>query len=155
MTSADLPEIEALCLLVLERGGLRQNEIQKVLLQLVGATAAPESLPFLLDMWRYTRRGDHFGPDRRQLALWGLARVAIFHNDPQAYAALLEGLNDRRVEVRLAAADLILDAYLSAKRKVPTEVVETLRQTAQSDPDKDVRRTIQRFLREPWAQTQE
>jgi hypothetical protein len=155
MTPADLPEIEALCRLVLERGGLRQNEIQTVLLQLVGATAAPESLPFLLDMWRYTRRGDHFGPERRQLALWGLARVAMFHNDPQAYAALLEGLNDRRAEVRLTATDLILDAYLSAKRKVPTEVVETLRQMAQSDPDKDVRRTIQRFLREPWAQTQE
>lgn len=34
MTPADLPELEALCWLVLERGGLRQNEIQKVLLEL-------------------------------------------------------------------------------------------------------------------------
>ncbi len=75
MTPADLPEIEALCRLVLDRGGLRQNEIQEVLLRLVGATAAPQSVPFLLEMWRYTRRGDHFGPERRQLALWGLARI--------------------------------------------------------------------------------
>ncbi|TEU17423.1 MAG: hypothetical protein E3J21_08410 [Anaerolineales bacterium] len=47
MTPADLPELEALCRLVLERGGLRQNEIQKVLFELMGATAAPESVPFL------------------------------------------------------------------------------------------------------------
>jgi len=78
MTPGDLPQIESLCRLVLERGGLRQNEIQEVLLRLVGATAAPQSVPFLLDMWRHTRRGDHFGPERRQLALWGLARVAPF-----------------------------------------------------------------------------
>ena len=32
MTPADLSEIESLCRLVLERGGLRQNEIQEALL---------------------------------------------------------------------------------------------------------------------------
>jgi hypothetical protein len=155
MTPSDMPEIEALCRLVLERGGLRQNEIQEVLLQLVGATAAPESLPFLLDMWRYTRRGDHFGPDRRRLALWGLARVALFHDVPKAYAALREGLDDRRAEVRLTVADLILNAYLSAKRSVPQKVVGKMQQMARADPDDDVRRTIRRFLREPWAQSSE
>ena len=65
MTPADLPELEALCWLVLERGGLRQNEIQRVLLELIGATAALESVPFLLEMLHYSRRGDHFGPERR------------------------------------------------------------------------------------------
>jgi hypothetical protein len=152
MTVADLAEIEVLCQLVLERGGLRQNEIQKVLLRLVGATAAPQSVSFLLKMWGYTRRGDHFGPERRQLALWGLARIAIFHNVPEAYQALREGLDDRRAEVRLTAADLILDAYLDAHRLVPPDVVGKLREMARSDPDADVRRAVQRFLREPWAQ---
>jgi hypothetical protein len=151
MTPADLPEIEALCRLVLDRGGLRQNEIQEVLLRLVGATAAPESVPFLLEMWRYTRRGDHFGPERRQLALWGLARIAIFHNVPEAYRALRDGLEDRRAEVRLTAADLIIDAYLDAHRSVPEDVVDQLREMARSDPDADTQRAVQRFLREPWA----
>lgn len=152
MTPADLPELEALCWLVLERGGLRQNMIQEVLLRLVGATAAPESVLFLLRMLHYSRRGDHFGPDRRQLALWGLARVAIFHNVPQAYAALQEGLDDRRAEVRGTAADLILNAYLDARREVPQDVVDKLRHMARSDPDRNVRRWIQGYLREPWAQ---
>jgi hypothetical protein len=151
MTPADLPEIEALCRLVLDRGGLRQNEIQEVLLRLVGATAAPESVPFLIEMWRYTRRGDHFGPKRRQLALWGLARIAIFHNVPEAYRALRDGLEDRRAEVRLTAADLIIDAYLDARRSVPEDVVDQLREMARSDPDDDTRRAVQRFLREQWA----
>lgn len=152
MTPADLPELEALCWLVLERGGLRQNQIQEVLFQLIGATAAPESVPFLLEMLHYTRRGDHFGPERRQLALWGLARIAIFHNVPEAHDALREGLNDRNAEVRGTAADLILNAYLGVRWEVPADVVDKLRQMARSDPNKDVRRSIQRYLREPWAQ---
>jgi hypothetical protein len=153
MTPADLPQIESLCRLVLERGGLRQNEIQEVLIRLVGATALPESVPFLLEMLHYTRRGDHFGPERRQLALWGLARVAIFHNIPETYAALREALDDRRAEVRITAADLILEAYLSAHRAVPQDVVDKLHEMAHSDTDDYVRRAIQRFLHEPWAQS--
>jgi hypothetical protein len=155
MQPADLPEIESLCRRVLEVSGLRQEEIQRVLLRLVGATAAPRSVPFLLEMLHYSRRGDHFGPRRRQLALWGLARVAVFHDVPEAYAALREGLEDRRAEVRLTAADLILDAYLdrrSAREEVPRDVVDKLQQMTASDPDDDVRRTTKKFLREPWAQ---
>lgn len=157
MTPADLPEIEAQCRLVLELGGLDQNNIQQVLLRLVGATAAPESVSFLIEMLRYTRRGDHFGPERRQLSLWGLARVAIFHNVPEAYAALREGLDDRRAEVRITTADLIINAYMdrfSDHRQVPQDVVDKLCQMAESDSDKDVRRVIQRYLRGPWAQSQ-
>jgi hypothetical protein len=154
MTPDDLPEIEALCRRVLELGGLRQSQIQEVLLRLVGATAAPQSIPFLLDMWRYSRRGDNFGPDRRRLALWALARIALFHNEAQVCATLLEGLDDHRADVRLTAADLILDAYLSAQREVPSKVVDKLRQMAQSDPDDDVQRTMKKFLREPWAKDQ-
>jgi hypothetical protein len=152
MRPEDLPEIEALCRLVLERGGARQNEIQEVLLRLVGATAEPQSIPFLLDMWRYTRRGDNFGPERRQLAMWGLARIAIFHNVAEAYAALKEGLDDHRADVRLTVADLILDAYLDARREVPPDVVEELQEIARSDPDGEVRRKVWRMLHEPWAQ---
>jgi hypothetical protein len=77
-------------------------------------------------MLPYTRRGDHFDPERRQLSLWGLARVAIFHNVPEAYAALLEGLDDRRAEVRITTADLILNAYLdrcSVYRRVSLDVI--------------------------------
>lgn len=121
---------------------------------MVGATALPESVPFLLEMLRYTRRGDHFGPERRQLALWGLARVAIFHNIPETYTALREALDDRRAEVRITATDLILDAYLSAHRAVPQDIVDKLHEMARSDPDDDVRRTIKRFLHEPWSQPQ-
>ena len=154
MTPADLLELEALCWLVLERGGSRQNEIQETLLRLVGATAAPESAPFLLEMLHYTRRGDHFGPERRQLALWGLARITMFHNVPEAYDALREGLNDRNAGVRGTAADLILDAYLNAHRSVPQDVVNKLQKMARSDPDADVRRSVQRYLQQPWAQKQ-
>jgi len=153
LTPADLPELESLYRLILDRGGLRQNEIQEVLLRLVGATAAPESVTFLLEAYRYSRRGDHFGPERRQLALWGLARIALFHAVPAAYEALRTGLNDRRAEVRATAADLVLEAYLGAQRTVPPDVVDKLRQMAQTDPDEEVRRLIQRFLREPWTQS--
>jgi len=151
MTPADLLELERLCRLILERGGSCQNEIQRVLLRWIGVTAAAESVPFLLKMLHYTRRGDRFGPQRRQLALWGLARVPIFHNIPEAYEALQGGLEDRNADVRYATADMILNAYLRAGREVPQAVVEKLRHMARSDADDSVRWAAQRYLREPWA----
>ena len=87
------------------------------------------------------------------MALWGLARIAIFHNVPEAYDVLREGLDDRQAGVRGTAANLILDAYLDAGRDVPAGVVDKLRQMGRSDPDNGVRRAIRRFLREPWAQS--
>ena len=87
-------------------------------------------------------------------ALWGLARVAIFHDIPETYTALREALDDRRAEVRITVADLIVDAYLSVHRAVPQDVVDKLHEMARSDPDDDVRRAIQRFLHEPWSQSQ-
>jgi hypothetical protein len=113
MTPDDLPELEELCRLILKRGGSRQSDIQRVLLRIVGATAAPSSVSFLLDMLHYSKRGDQFGPERRKLALWGLARIAIFHDVSEAYEALREGMGDHRADVRLTAADLILGAYLA------------------------------------------
>ena len=145
---------EALCRLVLDRGGLRQNEIQTVLLCLIGATAAPKAISFLLEMLHFTRRGDHFGPERRQLALWGLARIAIFHNTPDCYTALWQGLDDHHADVRFTATELILNAYLDAGRKVSRNVVDRLEEMARSDPDEHVRRRAKRFLREPWVDTQ-
>jgi hypothetical protein len=153
MTPGDLPELERLCRLILERGGSRKGEIQEVLLRLIGATAAAESPSFLLEMLHYSHRGDQFGPERRQLALWGLARIAILHNLPKAYQALYEGLDDRNTDVRYTSADLILNAYLNARRDVPPHVIAKLRQMAHSDPDDAVRRAAQRYLREPWARS--
>jgi hypothetical protein len=153
MTPGDLPELERLCRLILTRGGSRKGEIQEVLLRLIGATAAAESTTFLLEMLHYSHRGDQFGPERRQLTLWGLARIAIFHNLPEAYQALYEGLDDRHADVRYTVIDLILDAYLNAKRDVPARVVEKLRHMVRSDPDDLVRHAAQRYLREPWARS--
>jgi hypothetical protein len=151
MGQDDLPELEALCRLVLEKGGRSQQEIQCFLLRLIGSTASEASVPFLLEMLHYSRRGDNFGPERRQLALWGLARIAIAHNVSEAYTALWEGLEDHHANVRYTTADLILNAYLDARRDVPEDVVKKLRQMAATDPDKDVRQVVRRYLREPWA----
>ena len=152
MTPADLPELYALVRLVLERGGSQQDAIQRVLFDLICATAAAESGPFLLEMLHYSRRGDRFGPQRRQWALWGLARIALFHNVPEAYSALRERLDDRNAEVRRTAANLILDAYLNAHRPVSQEIIKKLRIMTHSDPDAEVRAVVKKYLCEPWAQ---
>ncbi len=151
LTSADMPEVEATGRLILQKGGLRQNDIQEVLIRLVGATAAPESVSFLLEMLHYTRRGDHFGPERRQLALWGLARIAIFHQTPNVYAALRKGLDDRRAKVRFTTTDLIIDTYVKTYQPVPKEVVEKLQEMSHSDADDDVRHRAYAILKEPWT----
>ena len=147
----DLPLIEAFCRRVLEIGGRGQSNLQTELLRLVGNTTHLSSLPFLLEMLRYSKRGDSFGPERRLLALWGLARIARWHNLPDAYAALHIGLDDRKAEVRWQTADLILSAYLDARREVPPEIMKKLEQMADNDPEEEVRKMIARFLREPWA----
>lgn len=64
------------------------------------------------------------------------------------------GLEDRRAEVRITAANLILNAYLDAHRAVPQDVVDKLREMAQSDPDDSVQRTVGGYLRESWTQSQ-
>jgi len=153
LISADIPEVEAMGRLILQKGGLRQNDIQEVLMRLVGATAAPESVPFLLEMLHYTRRGDHFGPERRQLALWGLARIAIFHQIPNAYTALRKGLDDRHANVRFTTTDLIVDAYVKASQPVPADVIEKLQEISHSDADDDVRRRAYAILKEQWAKS--
>lgn len=155
MTVDDLPLLERFCRRILEVGGPRQAQIQEILLRMIGATAVPQSVPFLQEMWQYSRRGDQFGPERRQLALWGLARIAARHNQPQAYATLRQGLDDHHADVRYTAADLILDAYLTAQRDVPQDVVQKLRHMAESDPDRQVRWAARRYLKEPWAQENE
>ena len=152
MTTEDLPQIESLFSLILEKRGSQQNRIQRVLLRMVGATAAPESVPFLLEALHYSWRGDQFGPERRQLALWGLARIAIRNPSPEAYQALREGLEDHHGDVRFTTLDLILDAYLDAGKDVPKEVFEKVQEMARSDPEQVVRRAAQRYLKEPWAQ---
>jgi hypothetical protein len=151
----DLPILEQFCRRVLAAGGPRQAQLQEILLRMIGATAAAESVPFLQEMWRFSRRGDRFGPERRQLALWGLARIAARHNVPEAYGTVQQGLDDRHADVRFTAVDLILNAYLTAGREVPQNVVEKLRQMAASDPDKWVRQAARRALQEPWAQANE
>ena len=147
----DIPEIERLCRLAAEKGGAGQGRLQEALLRLVGNAAEPRSLPFLLDMLRFTKRGDSFGPERRQLALWALARLARWHNLPEAYAALLASMDERKAEVRMTAMDLILDAYLDAGRDAPLDVFARMRQMAKNDPDEAVRRLAKRFLHESWA----
>jgi hypothetical protein len=77
----------------------------------------------------------------------------MFHNVPEAYEALYTGLEDRNADVRFTVADLILNAYLNARRDVPPQVVDKLRQMARSDPDDSVRDAAQRYLREPWARS--
>ncbi len=151
----DLPEIEALCRLVLEKGGPGQSHLQEVLLRLVGNSASPKSLPFLLEMLCFSRRGDSFGPQRRLLAMWGLARLARWHNLPEAYEAVAAGLLDRNAEVRWTSADLILNAYLDARRDVSAQIVAKLHQMAHSDPDDEVRRVVGKYLDEPWAREPE
>ena len=147
----DLPEIERLCRLTREIGGTCQGMIQEKLMRLDGNAAHPSSLPFFLDALHFTKRGDSFGPERRQLALWGLARLARWHNLPEAYATLLAGLDDHHPEVRWTAADLLLDAYLDARRAVPAEVRLKLAQMAKNDPDPDLRNQFSRYLDEPWG----
>jgi hypothetical protein len=123
----DLPILEQFCRRVLAAGGPRQAQLQEILLRMIGATAAAESVPFLQEMWRFSRRGDRFGPERRQLALWGLARIAARHNVPEAYETVQQGLDDRHADVRFTAVDLVLNAYLIARRDVPQEIGEKLR----------------------------
>jgi hypothetical protein len=41
------------------------------------------------------------------------------------------------------------------RQEVPPDVIERLEEMAQSDPDDYVRRRVEKFLREPWAQERE
>lgn len=148
MTPEDIPELESLCRLILEKGGEQGQKIQEMLLSVISSTAAQESIPFLLDMLHGPQPKGRFGPRWRELALVGLGRIALIHERDEAYEALHEGLEDRHADVRYTTMALIANAYLNAEREIPKAVLVKFHKIARSDPDKDLRQDAKRYLRE-------
>ena len=72
---------------------------------------------------------------------------------PEDVSRLRQRLQRSQRAVR-AMLPLLRQEIENPDRAVPQGVVDKLHEMARSDPDDYVRRTIQRFLHEPWSQPQ-
>jgi hypothetical protein len=101
--------------------GVRKHTAEDALLQLIGFTADPASVPFLREVLALGRVGDTFTARRRQLVLSSLAHIVIRHRDPAAYEALCAAARHEKVEQRtdavslLGRGELYLDGSLDAR----------------------------------------
>lgn len=130
----DLSRAQQLYIRVWETGGPGNSFAQEGLLQMIGTSQNPDSIPFWHTVFDLTRPRDTFSTRRRTLAAAALALLALEYEEPTAYAALLEATRHARPEVRLPAVQHLARAYLDAGRAFPPDVLAALNESAVNDP---------------------
>jgi hypothetical protein len=133
--SADLPCAQALYYQVVERGGPGSNLVQEGLLGLICATENPTSIPFWIGMldFKSPKKRDNFRQQRRQYALAALARLAVRHNEANAYDALIQATSHVDAAVREQVVDYLGQCYQINHRPLPPHLVELLTNIASQD----------------------
>ncbi len=124
----DVPRAQHLYGRVLDVGGTGSARVQKSLLELIGATADPSSVPFLTGLVDITRARDSFSSERRALATAALACIAIQHDDEAARQALRGLTRHKNQQVQALAIYYLGRAYLDLEKALPADVQEELSQ---------------------------
>lgn len=132
---------------VLASTGLSKSKVQAGLLHHIGYTASSSALPFWLEMLEFAPARDQFSNTRKTFALSALAFIAIKHNLPAAYEALLSAATHSDPDVRAKAVLYLGAAYLEADRTQPDDVVAFLYQVARQDPSFLPRYEARRLMR--------
>ncbi|HVF99244.1 MAG TPA: hypothetical protein VND68_05360 [Chloroflexia bacterium] len=148
----DLPRAQALYRRLATSKGSGKNRTQEGLLHLIGSNAEPSALPFWLEMVELAPPRDQFAGRRKTYALAAIAFIAIKHDLPAAYDALISLTRHRDPAIRPQAVLYLGDAYLDAERPIPDPVAAHLYDVATTDagflPRYDARRVLRATGRE-------
>jgi hypothetical protein len=142
----DLPRAQALYRRVVTSKGSGKNKTQEGLLYLIGSSADPSTLPFWLEMLELALPRDQFAGARKTYALAAIAYIAIKHDLPAAYDALVSLTGHPDPGMRAQAVLYLGHAYLDPERPLPGPVAARLYGVATEDtsflPRYDARRIL-------------
>ena len=133
LTRKDLPLAETVYMRAVERGGPGNTHTQRKLLDLMGWTARPESVPFWIDLLELRRRRDSFSRTRQTYALAALSFLVIRDSTPAAVDALLQATHQGIPALRAQALRHLVAAFAQADRPVPPEVIARMEQMAKTE----------------------
>jgi hypothetical protein len=133
LAAPDVARAEELYRRVFAAGGTGSQYVQEELLNLLSGAENERSVPFWVEIVDLQRPRDQFAARRRIIALASLARLAIHQDVPAAYAALRDLAHHPRENVRAPATFYWSEAYRSAKRPLPPDVVSDLTAIATQD----------------------
>ena len=132
-TPADLPRACETYRRIFAREISGSVEVQAMLLNLIAASEDATSVPFWLDALTLYKQRDVFRPQRQTIALAALARLAIRHNEPEAYEALRQAAFHREPGIRGLAVHYLGRAYHEAGRPLPSLLLAELEDIALQD----------------------
>lgn len=116
-----------------ESAGSGKHGVEETLLNLIGFTADPDSIPFLRDLFALRRPRDTFAGDRRRLAAAGLAYLAIHARDRAAIAVLHDLAEHGSPEERTEAVDALGATVLCPGGPIDPSSLQVLERVALGD----------------------
>jgi hypothetical protein len=143
---SDLAYAEGLYRQIVLRGGAGSSWVQEGLLELIGGSSNPASVPFWQELLKPSRARDSFSNKRRTYALASFALLAIRASASRAIEALQEAMADAHPETRAMAAQYLSRVYLETGRTANNEVIEALTALAVNDQEFEPRFMARRAL---------
>ena len=147
LASAERERVQQLAMQFAQRSSKDTKRVEAVLLNAIGFTQAPESIPFWQSLLNLKQSHDRFAATRGRFALSALALLAINQENQIAYAALESALQHPTKAVRADAAYYLGGAYAIPNRPIPDHVVEVLTTCATADPVFEARYQARMTLR--------
>lgn len=147
LPAQDVPRAQELYRRVYMAGGNGTNWVQEGLLGALALAADPDAVPFWVEVLELNKPREQFAPKRRELAVAGLAFLAIRRGEPAAYETL-RALAQRfpNPDVRALAGEYLKRAYREASRPLPPEVLAEMQAIALEDTAFTPRFQARRFL---------
>jgi len=139
----DLDRLRTLYLRAVEVGGAGGTAIQSALLDLIGRSALPASVPFWTELLELRRPRDRFAGKRRVLALAALAYLVAEEEDASSLNALMEATRHDEPQVRAEAVRHLVAAFRESERPFPAVVIDRLQAVA-TEPGALVARVVAR-----------
>jgi hypothetical protein len=118
--------IEKLCRGVIQRGGQGSRLIQEELLNIIGVSSWPRSIPFWSEILDFKQPRDAFAGQRRTFALAALAMIVVTRNDPSALNVLLGATKHPLADMRALAAHYLGRLLTETELGIPKEVKSIL-----------------------------
>lgn len=134
LADGDLRRAETLCREVFKRGGPGSGFAQVDMLELLGVTGSPESMPFWTEVLGWSRPRDALSATRRRLALAGMAHAACRSRSPACRDGLVDACVHPDPTVRGDAVWYLASLYFVRGLPLPDDVRARCLEVAAGDP---------------------
>ncbi|MBC8262711.1 MAG: HEAT repeat domain-containing protein [Anaerolineales bacterium] len=144
----DIPALIELARTAREVRGPGSQYVEKDVLRALVQVADEETLPFLVECFRYSRPRDGSAGYRRAIVLKGITAIALLSGNEEALDILDEALTHKLWRVRLAACRAIREVGGLSPRGLPPRLEQRLRHIVQHEQARGIRLCAELALEE-------